>query len=61
MRPCDWPYIQYRGCLPYYPPYNYFGFGLKVLNMYDNGNNIWIGQQNIQGELAVAYHGIRNI
>ena len=36
MRPCDWPGIQYRGCLPYFPPYNYFGFGLKVLNMYDN-------------------------
>ena len=60
MRPCDWPYNQYRGCLPYYPPYNYFGFGLKVLNSYDNGNNIWIGQQNIQGEFAVAYHGIRS-
>ena len=60
MRPNDWPNVTKRGNLPYYPPYNYFGFGLKVLNLYDNGNNTWIGQKNIQGEFAVAYHGIRS-
>ena len=61
MKPKDWPLgNSFRGKLPYYPPYSYMGFGLKVLNTYDNGDNTWIGQCNIDGEFAVAYHGIRS-
>ena len=36
------------------------GFGLKVLDTYDNGDNTWIGHYNQEGEFAVAYHGIRS-
>ena len=61
MRPSDWPnHVSYRGCIEYYPPYNYMGFGLKVLDTYDYGDNTWIGHENIPGEFAVAYHGIRS-
>ena len=60
MRPCDWPKVSYRGMEKYYPPYNYMGFGLKVLDTYDNGDNTWIGHCNQEGEFAVAYHGIRS-
>lgn len=61
MRPCDWPKkVGYRGNLEYYPPYSYMGFGLKVLDTYDEGDNTWIGHCNKEGEFAVAYHGIRS-
>lgn len=60
MRPSDWPPHSKRGNLPYYPPYNYIGFGLKIINTYDNGDNTWLGQINILGEFALAYHGIRS-
>ena len=61
MKPKDWPLgNSFRGKIPYNPPYGYMGFGLKVLDTYDNGDNTWIGQCNIDGEFAVAYHGIRS-
>ena len=28
------------------------------MDKYDNGNNTWIGMQNIDGEWCVAYHGV---
>ena len=61
MRPCDWPRnICYRANIEYHPPFGYLGFGLKILDTYDNGDNTWIGQCNQEGEFAVAYHGIRS-
>ena len=61
MKPCDWPKnVGYRANIKYYPPYNYMGFGLKVLDTYDYGDNTWIGHCNQEGEFAVAYHGIRS-
>ena len=63
MNPSDWPCpysISYRGGLQYFPPYGYMGFGLKVLDSYDYGDNTWLGHINKEGEFAVAYHGIRS-
>ena len=47
-----------RGGEIYDPPYEWHGYGLRVLNNYDNGNNDWIGCNNKINEWAVAYHGI---
>ena len=47
-----------RGGREYFPPdNNWVGFGLRVLNQYDNGNNEWIGMNGNPNEWAVAYHG----
>ena len=47
-----------RGGLEYYPPdSNWIGYGLRVLNQYDNGNNDWIEMNGNENEWAVAYHG----
>ena len=32
--------------------------GLKVMDVYDNGNNDWLAMNNNSNEWAVAYHGI---
>ena len=47
-----------RGNKPYFPPLGWIGIGLKVIDKYDNGNNIWLGNSNSPGEWCVAYHGI---
>ena len=53
-----WSKGQKRGGFDYYPPLKgWIGFGLKVLNKYDNGNNDWIGNNGNKNEWAVAYHG----
>ena len=47
-----------RGGLEYFPPdSNWIGYGLRVLNQYDNGNNDWIQMNGNKNEWAVAYHG----
>ena len=46
-----------RGGREYDPPYGWIGYGLNVLNKYDNNNNKWLGMRNIEGEWWVAYHG----
>ena len=46
-----------RGGAEYDPPLDYFGYGLKVSQMYDNQNDTWLGMRNIEGEWWVAYHG----
>ena len=40
------------------PPVGWNGIGLKVWDQYDNGNNTWLGMDNIPGEWCVAYHGV---
>ena len=61
MKPKNWPPSQnYRGNLPYNPPYDYFGCALKVRGSYFWGDDTQLGHYNIDGEFAVAYHGIRS-
>ena len=45
----------------YIPPIGWTGIGLKVLNLYDNGDNTWLGTTNKVGEWYIAYHGIKTI
>ena len=40
------------------PPKGYLRIGLKVLGLYDNGNNNWIGKDETGWH--VAYHGTKN-
>ena len=49
---------QKRGTYDYIPPLGWKGFGLKVLDKYDNGNNDWIKMDGNPNEWAIAYHGI---
>jgi hypothetical protein len=43
--------------IDYDPPEGYFGYGLKVWDMYDNKDNTWLGYTNQEGEWYIAYHG----
>ena len=47
-----------RGGKDYIPPLGWMGYGLRVLNRYDLGNNDWIDYDNNPNEWAVAYHGM---
>ena len=38
----------------YSPPLGFIGIGLQVFNLYDNGDNTWIGNKNKPGELVLA-------
>ena len=49
---------QKRGTYDYLPPMGWKGFGLRVMDKYDNGNNDWIKMDNNPNEWAIAYHGI---
>ena len=55
----DWDKINLKkGGEKYTPPLGWKGFALKVLNKFDNGDNLWLGNEGKEGEWAVAYHGI---
>ena len=47
-----------RGGEKYKPPYFWKGFALRVLNKFDNGDNIWLGNEGKENEWAISYHGI---
>ena len=47
-----------RGGFDYIPPLGWKGFGLKVLDEYDNRNNDWLACNGNKNEWAVAYKGI---
>ena len=47
-----------RGGEVYIPPTGWIGYGLRVMDIYDNGNNDWLAMNNNPNEWAVAYHGI---
>jgi hypothetical protein len=53
-----WGVGENRGGKPYDPPIGWNGIGLKVFDKYDNGDNTWIGMDNVEGEWCVAYHGV---
>ena len=55
-RKSGWGVNELRGNKPYYPPLNWTGIGLKVMDKYEN--NIWLGMNNSPGEWCVAYHGV---
>jgi len=52
-----WAQGEMRGGKPYIPPNGWIGYGLNVLNKYDNGNNDWLACNGRQGEWCIAYHG----
>ena len=60
---CDggWGFNETRGNHPYYPPEGWYGFGLRVIDRFDNGNNAWIDYRNEEGEWSVAYHGVGSL
>ena len=49
---------QKRDNYYYDPPIEWIGIGLKVLSKFDNGDDTLIGNNNSEGEWAVAYHGV---
>jgi hypothetical protein len=51
----DWGINEMRGNAPYDPPLGWTGIGLKVANLYDNGDNSWINMDNNINEWCVAY------
>ena len=53
-----WGVDEKRGGKDYNPPIGWNGIGLRVLGKYDNGDNTWIGMDNVKGEWCVAYHGV---
>ena len=57
-RESGWGENQKRGGYKYYPPKGWKGFGLNVMDVYDNGNNDWLACNGNKNEWAIAYHGI---
>ena len=53
-----WGVGEKRGGYPYKPPLGWIGFGLNVLDHYDDGNNDWLAYNGNKNEWAVAYHGV---
>ena len=53
-----WGINEKRGGFQYIPPIGWTGFGLRVLDRYDDGDNTWLDYKNLEGEWAVAYHGV---
>ena len=53
-----WGFNETRGGHPYYPPIGWTGYGLRVLDRFDYGDNSWLDYLNLEGEWSVAYHGI---
>lgn len=47
-----------RGKTPFFQPIRCKKFGIKVKNIYDNGNNNWILSKGAPGSWAIAFHGI---
>ena len=41
------------------PPKGWTAVGLKVSNLYDGGNNTWLGTSNSEGEWFTGYHGVK--
>ena len=55
-----WAHNETRGGQKYIPPEGWKGYGLKVMDRYDNGNNDWLAHDNREGEWCVAYRPIKN-
>ena len=57
-RSIGWGVNEMRGGKPYTPPIGWIGYGLRVLDRYDWGDNTWLDYNNDPGEWSVAYHGM---
>ena len=57
-RESGWGENEKRGGFDYIPPKGWKGFGLKVLDRYDGGNNDWLTYNGNPNEWAIAYHGL---
>ena len=57
-RESGWGQNEKRGGFKYNPPKGWKGYGLKVMDVYDGGNNDWLAFNGNPNEWAVAYHGI---
>ena len=58
-RESGWGVGEKRGGFDYTPPHQgWKGYGLKVWDKYDGGNNDWLACNGNQNEWAIAYHGI---
>ena len=57
-RNIGWGVNEIRGGKPYTPPIGWIGYGLRVLDRYDWGDNTWLDYNNDPGEWSVAYHGM---
>ena len=53
-----WAKGENRGGKVYKPPEGWGGYGLNVLNKYDDGNNDWLACNGRPGEWCIAYHGV---
>ena len=53
-----WGFNEKRGGHTYYPPEGWIGYGLRVIDRFDNGDNTWLDYRNTEGEWTVAYHGV---
>jgi len=54
----EWPKKNLmRGGKQYYPPYGWYGIGLRVSKKYGKSLQ-WLGNENEYGEWAVAYHSV---
>ena len=56
-----WGINEKRGGFDYYYPQGWIGYGLNVLDRFDDGDNIWLDYNNYDGEWAVAYHGVGSL
>ena len=45
----------------YFPPIGWYGIGLKVWNLYDDGDNTWLYTSHKNGEWYIAYHPINSV
>jgi len=52
---------QKRGNEDYMPPYEWAAYGININGKYDFGDNTWLGNNNQEGEFAVAYYGVNNL
>ena len=57
-RESGWGENEKRGGFKYIPPKGWKGYGLKVMDKYDGGNNDWLAYNGNPNEWAIAYHGI---
>jgi hypothetical protein len=50
-----------RGGEEYIQPLSWTTYGINITGKYDFGDNTWLGNNNNNGEFAVAYYGINNL
>ena len=52
---------QKRGKEDYIQPNDWAAYGMNITGKFDFGDNTWLGNNNQEGEFAVAYYGINNL